>query len=87
MQSLSNRDPTSTSGFVNKNHLLLSDPILGDLHRERRRNAAHEKLSKSVLSSHGGSSKGQNSSEKKIRRNNAALLQNATRKVNSALSG
>jgi len=45
---------------------------------------AREKLSKSVLSSHGGSSKGQNS-DKKSMKNNAAMMQSTKRKINSAL--
>lgn len=74
----------STSGIVNKaNLMMMSDPI-GDLNRERRRNAAHLKLSKSVLSSHGGSSTGQNS-DKKSKRSNTALQASAQRLVNSAM--
>ena len=74
----------SNSGIVNKaNLMMMSDPI-GDLNRERRRNAAHLKLSKSVLSSHGGSSTGQNS-DKKNKVSNAALQSSAQRLVNSAM--
>ena len=84
LKSLSDREPMSNSGIVNKaNLMMMSDPI-GDLNRERRRNAAHLKLSKSVLSSHGGSSTGQNS-DKKSKRSNTALQASAQRLVNSAM--
>ena len=59
LQSLSQREPDA-----NGKKGLLSDILMRDMNQEKRRRMQHQKLSKSVLSSHGGSSASKDSHKK-----------------------